>query len=294
MGLKYKNSSGEWVQIPIPSEINDTMAGATSTYSSKKIEETYTKTVDLPVQDVQVNNQTVIDGSTKIAKITVPTKTSQLTNDNNFVSDKSYVHTDNNYTTDEKNKLAELNNYDDTEIKESIATKQDKLVSGVDIKTYNGESILTAGDIVQPITMLTENCNFDELPLGTRGMYLIANDNVIMQFNGQQYSTRRFYLYLFSYLSSTKKTLTLISAEGMVKRVVGDNISTAIRNAFINEEDYNENKIRTCYSDVKVDKLLENIRELPAVTTSDNDKILKVVDGVWTAVALANGDEVSY
>ena len=36
----------------------------------------------------------------------IPTKTSDLTNDSNFVVDANYVHTDNNYTTTEKNKLA--------------------------------------------------------------------------------------------------------------------------------------------------------------------------------------------
>lgn len=36
----------------------------------------------------------------------VPSKTSDLENDSNFVSDSDYVHTDNNYTTEEKNKLA--------------------------------------------------------------------------------------------------------------------------------------------------------------------------------------------
>jgi len=39
-------------------------------------------------------------------KPTIPTRTSQLTNDSDFVSDANYVHTDNNYTTAEKNKLA--------------------------------------------------------------------------------------------------------------------------------------------------------------------------------------------
>ena len=39
-------------------------------------------------------------------KPTIPTKTSDLTNDSNFVSDASYVHTDNNFTTTEKNKLS--------------------------------------------------------------------------------------------------------------------------------------------------------------------------------------------
>ncbi len=39
------------------------------------------------------------------ANITVPTKTSDITNDSNFPVDASYVHTDNNFTTTLKNKL---------------------------------------------------------------------------------------------------------------------------------------------------------------------------------------------
>ena len=39
-------------------------------------------------------------------KPTIPTKTSDLTNDSDFVSDANYVHTDNNYTSTEKTKLA--------------------------------------------------------------------------------------------------------------------------------------------------------------------------------------------
>lgn len=56
------------------------------------------------------------------SKITakIPTKLSQLNNDGNFVSDKNYVHTDNNFTTAEKEKLAGLANYDDTAITKSI------------------------------------------------------------------------------------------------------------------------------------------------------------------------------
>lgn len=40
------------------------------------------------------------------ANIVVPTKTSDITNDSNFPVDANYVHTDNNYTTTEKNKLS--------------------------------------------------------------------------------------------------------------------------------------------------------------------------------------------
>lgn len=56
------------------------------------------------------------------SKITakIPTKLSQLSNDGNFVQDTNYVHTDNNFTTEEKEKLAGLANYDDTAITKSI------------------------------------------------------------------------------------------------------------------------------------------------------------------------------
>lgn len=40
--------------------------------------------------------------------------------DQDFVKDENYVHTDNNYSNDDKSKLAELENYDDTEVKEDI------------------------------------------------------------------------------------------------------------------------------------------------------------------------------
>jgi hypothetical protein len=57
------------------------------------------------IETVKVNG-TALTPSSKAVNVTVPTKTSDLTNDSNFVSDTSYVHTDNNYTTTEKNKLS--------------------------------------------------------------------------------------------------------------------------------------------------------------------------------------------
>lgn len=65
---------------------------------------------------------------TEIAqKVKLPTKTSELQNDSNFVSDENYIHTDNNFTAAEKKKLGSLVNYNDTELKNHIAEKQDKL-----------------------------------------------------------------------------------------------------------------------------------------------------------------------
>ena len=86
-----------------------------------------------------------------ILRPTIPTKTSQLTNDSNFVSDQNYVHTDNNYTTTEKTKLAGLENYDDTQIQADISaieeeqTTQNQNIQALEnlipTDTIQGESI---------------------------------------------------------------------------------------------------------------------------------------------------------
>ena len=44
-------------------------------------------------------------------KPTIPTATSELTNDSNFVSDANYVHTDNNYTTADATKVSDIADY---------------------------------------------------------------------------------------------------------------------------------------------------------------------------------------
>ena len=68
----------------------------------------------------------------------VPSKTSELTNDSNFVADASYVHTDNNYTTSEKTQLAGLTNVAKTNANNNFSTAQ----------TING-TLTVVGDISQ-------------------------------------------------------------------------------------------------------------------------------------------------
>lgn len=77
-----------------------------------------TKTSELENDSGFVNSSAI---PTKVSDLTndsnfvsedaVPTKISQLENDDNTVKDADYVHTDNNYTDDEKAKLAGLSNY---------------------------------------------------------------------------------------------------------------------------------------------------------------------------------------
>lgn len=77
-------------------------------------------------------------------KPTIPSTTSQLTNDSNFVVDANYVHTDNNYTTADKNKVGNLKpvatsgNYNDLSNKPTIPTVPENIVQSV---TINGNTV---------------------------------------------------------------------------------------------------------------------------------------------------------
>lgn len=79
-------------------------------------------TVNYPVTDIKSTNDDIrvvkhigdsTDGQFDLTfnaekfaqKSELPTKTSELKNDSNFVSDENYIHTDNNFTNEEKTKL---------------------------------------------------------------------------------------------------------------------------------------------------------------------------------------------
>ncbi len=53
-------------------------------------------------------NGYTLEGNKTNAQLGIPTKTSDITNDSGFVEDKNYVHTDNNYTTADKNSVATI------------------------------------------------------------------------------------------------------------------------------------------------------------------------------------------
>jgi len=91
-------------------------------------------------------NGTTVTVTNKIANISVPTKTSDITNDSNFVSDASYVHTDENFTSAEKTKLgdidtgAQVNRIESIKVNGSAQTITNK---AVDIAVPTNTSDLT-------------------------------------------------------------------------------------------------------------------------------------------------------
>ena len=84
-------------------------ASGTNPVTSKAIHDALAgKQDELTFDTTPTSNSTnpVTSGGVYTALSAVPTKTSDLTNDSNYVADANYVHTDNNYTADEKSKLA--------------------------------------------------------------------------------------------------------------------------------------------------------------------------------------------
>ena len=103
------------------------------------------------IEIVKVNGTPLTPDGNKAVDVVVPTKTSDLTNDDNVVKDANYVHTDNNFTTGEKNKLAGLENYDDTEIRNQIAQ-----AGKIDTIKVNGTA-QTVTDKTVELTIPTNN-----------------------------------------------------------------------------------------------------------------------------------------
>lgn len=66
----------------------------------------------------QINN-IVLTGNKTLDELGIQPK-------GNYIEDSNYVHTDNNFTNEDKEKLSGLENYDDTEIRNLIDGKQDK------------------------------------------------------------------------------------------------------------------------------------------------------------------------
>lgn len=106
---------------------NVTVNGQTATITGK----TASVTIDTgTIDSISVNGAAQTIDANKNVDITVPTNISDLNNDSNFVSDSNYTHTDNNYTTADKNKLAGI----DTS---ALANKIEK------IKVNNTEQTIT-------------------------------------------------------------------------------------------------------------------------------------------------------
>ena len=98
------SSSDAYIQNK-PTKLSQFTNDGDGTTGSSFATQSYVDTNGGKIDVIKVNGTS--QGITnKTVDISVPTSTSDLTNDSNFAVDANYVHTDNNYTTAEKNKLS--------------------------------------------------------------------------------------------------------------------------------------------------------------------------------------------
>ena len=110
----------------------------------------YAKTADVDSKLTAYAKTADVNTKVAAAEAKIPTKLSQLQNDNHTVQDAAYVHTDQNFTAALKQKLDGLANYNDSALRSLISAAQakadqaqanlDKLVSGdasTAIDTFN-------------------------------------------------------------------------------------------------------------------------------------------------------------
>ena len=141
--------SGYAKTTDLPTKVSDLTNDGDGTTGSKFATEAYVNTNGGKIDKIKVNGteQTITN---KAVDITVPTKTSDLTNDSNFAVDASYVHTDNNYTTAEKNKLsgvasgAQVNKIESIKVNGTAQTITSKAVD-ITVPTNNNQLTNGAG-----------------------------------------------------------------------------------------------------------------------------------------------------
>ena len=184
--------SGYAKKTDLPTKVSELTNDGDGTTGSKFATEAYVNTNGGKIDKIKVNGteQTITN---KAVDIKVPTKTSDLTNNSNFAVDANYIHTDNNYTTDEKNKLngiaegAQVNKIESIKVNGVAQTITSKAVD-ITVPTNNkqltnGAGYQTSSEVQAAINSAISGITgidfqvVESLPeTGTKGViYLVSN-----------------------------------------------------------------------------------------------------------------------
>lgn len=157
----------------------------------------FTDLDDVPISYVGQANKmvTVNDSETGLdftTMVAIPTKTSDLTNDSNFVVDSSYVHTDNNFTSAKNSKLLTIENYAEV----NVQSDWNEVSNAVDSYIKNKPSIID-----------------NALTIANPTLSYIVKDNSLEEFTGGGAST---------FLDLTDTPTTYVGSESKVVSVKSD------------------------------------------------------------------------
>ncbi len=168
----------------------------------------------------------------KVEGIKVPTKLSDLEDDSNFVKDENYVHTDNNFTTADKEKLDGLKEFDDVEIKKELEKKAnltdlEGLITNTvdDLVNYYSKTESYSKEEINNIVNNIATLNIaivESLPtenISTSTIYLVAKEN------SEDKNVYDEYIYVsesWEKIGDTKISLVGLATEEYVDNKIGD------------------------------------------------------------------------
>ena len=158
------------------------------------------------VETVKVNGTALTPDANKAVNVTVPTKTSDITNDSNYPSDANYVHTDNNYTTTEKNKLSGI--AEGAEVNQNAFSRVTIGSTNIDADSKTDALTIIAGDNIT----LTPNATNDSVTIKSSYVnttYTLTQDGTdprILTFTGSDGSSTS--------ITTAGKTYTLTVGTG--------------------------------------------------------------------------------
>ena len=140
------------------SNATDASSGLMSGADKTKLDGISTGADTNVIESVQQNG-TALTITNKTVNVTVPTKTSEITNDSNYVQDSNYIHTDNNFTNADVTKLNGI----DTGAQVNTVTSVNGSTGAVQTTTANTkqsfETVTDTGAVSKTLTANTL-CNF--------------------------------------------------------------------------------------------------------------------------------------
>ena len=139
------------------------------------------------IEKVKVNGSILTPDANKAVNITVPTKTSDLTNNSNFVSDASYVHID----VDSALSGSSSNPVENQAIHTALAGKLDTTLKGANsgLAELDANGKVPTSQLPSFVDDVVEADNYDSLPVeGETGkIYVTLDTNKTYRWSGSAY-----------------------------------------------------------------------------------------------------------
>ena len=284
----------------------------------------YAKTTDIPTKTSQLDNDshyitaneapvTSVNSKTGAVQLNasdvgalpnttvIPTKTSQLDNDSGFITELPIASTTQlggvkvgaGLSVTENGVLSATGGGTADAVEWNNVLDKPTTIAGygiTDAKIENG-TITLGNQTITPLTsapVTSVNSKTGDVVLGASDVGALPADTVIPTVNDATLTIRRNSVDIGSFTANSANDVNIDINVPTDKSDIGlGNVDNVKQYSASNPPPYPVTSVNGKTGAVTV-------REVPAVTTSDNGKFLRVVNGVWTAVAIADASGVKF